>query len=174
MNTAELAVPAVNHIAGSSNNILATNNSPIINTVENSHNHEIARNISLADKGIVNPRSDNLSLSLEPENPKNEFKNKINKLLRFVDKYANYSAIFANVVNFFLQTLDLSDKTRTKITNTVDFITNLSFIPYGADGMRKGINKFNPFQAFGFFMEMFSVWFSDIKTKYLIRGLGIH
>jgi hypothetical protein len=127
------------------------------------------KQISSADKDIVSFQPGDLESQKSPEN---DLKKKLNKLLPFVDKYANYSAIFANVVNFFLQTLDLSEKTRTKITNVVNVITNLSFIPYGADGMWKGIKKSNPFQAFGFFMEMFSVWFSNLKTKYLIRGLA--
>jgi len=107
--------------------------------------HEAKETKSSADKSIVktnNQSSQNGDLS---------FSQRLNKLLPFVDKYANYSTIFANVVNFFLQTLDLNDSTRNKITNTVDFITNLSFIPYGLDGMRKGIKKRNPFQTLGFF-----------------------
>lgn len=114
-----------------------------------------------ADKGIVvNKHSEN------------NFKSTLNKYLPLVDKFANYSAIASNLVNFFLQTLDLSDGNRNKINSLVDFITNMSMMPYGADGMWKGIKKHNPFQALGFFMEIFSVWFSNLKTKYLIRGMA--
>jgi hypothetical protein len=114
-----------------------------------------------ADKEIVN----------KPKEV-DKYRNTLNKYLPLVDKFANYSAIASNLVNFFLQTLDLSESNRNKINSLVNFITNMSMMPYGADGMWKGIKKHNPFQALGFFMEIFSVWFSNLKTKYLIRGMA--
>jgi hypothetical protein len=114
-----------------------------------------------ADKNIV-----------ESVPKKTNFRNTLNKYLPLIDNFANYSAIVSNLSNFFLQTLDLSENTRNKINSLVNFITNLSMMPYGADGMWKGIKKHNPFQALGFFMEIFSVWFSNLKTKYLIRGMA--
>lgn len=94
------------------------------------------------------------------------------KIIPKIDAVANWSAFSANIANFFLQLLSISDDAKKKITNVVDFITNLSFIPYGLDGMRKGIKKRNPFQTLGFFLEMTNVWFSNLKTKYLVRGLA--
>jgi hypothetical protein len=126
--------------------------------------------IKYADKSFVNKlnKRDNQNNIMVG----NKLFDKLDTFLPLVDKYANYSAIFANISNFFLQTLNLSESTRNKITNIVDFITNLSFLPYGLDGTRKGIKKRNPFQTLGFFMEMFSVWLSNLKTKYLIRGFA--
>ncbi len=167
MNPVTLAPPAHDRALASKNLSLPDSRDISSANVFNSNSfYEIKEPINHADKSIVkteNKNSSSADLS---------FSQRLNKLLPFVDKYANYSTIFANVVNFFLQTLDLNESTRNKITNTVDFITNLSFIPYGLDGMWKGIKKRNPFQTFGFFMETISVWFSNLKTKYLTRGLA--
>jgi hypothetical protein len=144
---------------------------------------------NLADKRFVEgdkPNSNNSELSLSLPSDKfspfvekktnyshlNRFFDFGKKWFPFLDKYANHTAIFANLFNFFLQTLNLKDETRNNITKTVDFITNMSFIPYGFDGMLKGLKKCNPFQSFGFIMETISVWFSNITTKFLIRGLA--
>ena len=90
-----------------------------------------------------------------------------------IDKYASYGALFFNLFGAFVQLLGVSDEIKTKLSRMVDIITNLSFIPYGLDGIRIGAKeKKNPYQAIGFGMELITVWLSDLKMKYLVRGAG--
>ena len=93
------------------------------------------------------------------------------KIWKMLDSLASNSTIVANVIGGFMHLMDLPDKAKERIAKVVDLVTNFSFIPYGLDGMRKGIfeNK-NPYMSLGFFMELTMVWMSDLKDKYLIRG----
>lgn len=87
------------------------------------------------------------------------------------DGIASWTAIISNVTGAFLELMNIPDKTKKVMSNAVDKITNVSFLPYGLDGMRKAFfeNK-NPYMFLGFLMELTMVWMSDLKNKYLIRG----
>lgn len=90
-----------------------------------------------------------------------------------IDKYATYTALFSNFAGAFTQIIGVSDELKAKLSKIIDLITNLSFIPYGLDGIRIGAKeKKNPYQSFGFFLELFTVWLTNLKMKYLIRGAG--
>lgn len=90
-----------------------------------------------------------------------------------IDKLATYTAIISNFAGAFTQLFGIPDEVKSKIAKAIDIITNLSFIPYGLDGLRIGAKeKKNPYQAFGFGLEIATVWLSDLKMKYLVRGAG--
>ena len=95
------------------------------------------------------------------------------KLIYHLDKFANWSAIAANVGGAFLQLTSLPDQYKDQLSKIVDTVTNLSFTPYSLDGLRiAATEKKNLFSAIGYAFEGINVWLSNLKTKYLIRGLG--
>ncbi len=98
-------------------------------------------------------------------------KNFLKNIWKKIDQYCSNGAIAVNVIGSFLNLINIPDKTKEFLANIVDKITNLSFVPYGLDGMRKAFfeNK-NPYMFFGFLLETSLVWKSDLKNKYLIRG----
>ncbi len=95
------------------------------------------------------------------------------KILHKAEGLSTYTALGFNFLGAIIMQLGISDNLKRLFAKVVDNITNLSFIPYGLDGMRIGLKeKNNIYQSFGFFLETSTVWLSDIKTKYLIRGAG--
>ncbi len=119
---------------------------------------------------------ENKSSSDKPFNNKKEDISMLDsffKILHKVEGLSTYAAIGFNFLGAVLMQLNISDNTKRFLSKIVDNITNSSFIPYGFDGMRIGLKeKNNVYQSFGYFLETSTVWLSDIKTKYLIRGAG--
>lgn len=102
--------------------------------------------------------------------PENE--NAFFKLIHKYEGFSTYLAVAANLLGAVFMQLNFSDKFKKIISKITDYVTNSSFLLYGIDGCRKGAAKKNPYETLGFFLELTTVWLSDIKTKYLIRGAG--
>jgi hypothetical protein len=92
--------------------------------------------------------------------------------LHKLEKISTYLAGVVNIGAAFSQLTSIPDELKQSLSKAVNFLTNLSFVFYGADGIRIGAMKKNPYQTFGFLLELVTVWLSDVKMKYLIRGAG--
>lgn len=142
----------------------------IDNKVNESEPEPKIENQDLSDSVDIEPKADLNSSSDKPFIEKAfSWLGAIHK----IDKLATYTAILSNFGGAFAQLFGLPDDAKEKLAKAIDIITNLSFIPYGLDGIRIGAKeKKNPYQAFGFGLELATVWLSDIKMKYLVRGAG--
>ena len=121
-----------------------------------------------SDKPIVDTTKDS---ELDSKD-KSGFFVKLPRMIDWVELKSCYAAIIANVLGGFLQLSDLGEGTKKKLSKLVNNITSFSFSPYAISGVKNGIIKKNPFQTFGFLLEAVSVWFGDLKDKFLIRGLA--
>jgi hypothetical protein len=92
--------------------------------------------------------------------------------LHKLEKISTYLAGGVNIATAFSQLTSIPNELKQTLSKAVNFLTNLSFVFYGADGIRIGAMKKNPYQTFGFLLELITVWLSDVKMKYLIRGAG--
>jgi hypothetical protein len=92
--------------------------------------------------------------------------------LHKLEKLSTYLAGVVNIGAAFSQLTSIPDDMKQKLSKAVNLLTNLSFVFYGADGIRIGAMKKNPYQTLGFLLELVTVWLSDVKMKYLIRGAG--
>jgi len=92
--------------------------------------------------------------------------------LHKVDHLSTASAIAANVAGACIQLINIPATAKKSFARIVDVITNMSFIPYGLDGMRMNFANKNPYSFLGFFLELTTVWLSNLKSKYLVRGFA--
>ncbi|MBT6843407.1 MAG: hypothetical protein HOA17_06375 [Candidatus Melainabacteria bacterium] len=93
------------------------------------------------------------------------------KLIHWADHYSCISNIIANALGAFSMLTALPKAAKKKIESAVNFVTTLSYVPYGLSGMNQGIEKKNLFQLIGFAGEVVMPWFGTLKDIYLIRGL---
>ncbi|MDA0771814.1 MAG: hypothetical protein O3C63_02615 [Cyanobacteria bacterium] len=93
------------------------------------------------------------------------------KLIHWADHYSCLSNIIASGLGAFSMLTGLPTVVKQKIETAVNFITTLSYVPYGLSGMNQGIEKKNIFQLIGFAGEAIMPWFGNLKDIYLIRGL---
>lgn len=93
------------------------------------------------------------------------------KIIHWADHYSCLSNIIANSIGAFSMLTAIPEAAKKKIESVVNFVTTLSYVPYGLSGMNQGLDKKNLFQTLGYIGEIIMPWFGNLKDIFLIRGL---
>ncbi len=81
-------------------------------------------------------------------------------------------ATYSNIAGAFLELSPIPKSLRKTVESVITWITKLSFIPYGAQGIVNGLRKNNLVQAIAFLGEPIFAFMGNLKTIYLLRGFA--